>query len=233
MEERQTGGAGGGLQSRGGLIGEKPRMEGEQERVGGMLVEVGSRAEAAQAPLLRHVCTLSSAGKWAVWPSRGLGQELRRGAGEMGGQDESRRGIGVGPASRSRHVPPSHLVSTCVRHEGSFPTTPRAAPSPLLAPPHLPDARETWVPGRPTRHPPVYSGKQMVRGDFLIFSPKRSFLLRKRMMEVSMKNLLLQMESKSMRDSCMRFCSPRRGGGESQTDSERDRQRDREREDDS
>lgn len=27
-------------------------------------------------------------------------------------------------------------------------------------------------------------------------------------MEVSMKNLLLQMESKSMRDSCMRFCSP-------------------------
>lgn len=24
-----------------------------------------------------------------------------------------------------------------------------------------------------------------------------------------MKNLLLQMESKSMRDSCMRFCSPR------------------------
>lgn len=26
-----------------------------------------------------------------------------------------------------------------------------------------------------------------------------------------MKNLLLQMESKSMRDSCMRFCSP---GGE-------------------
>ena len=104
MEERQTGGAGGGLQSRGGLIGEKPRMEGEQERVGGMLVEVGSRAEAAQAPLLRHACTLSSAGKWAVWPSRGLGQELRRGAGEMGGQNESRRGIRVGLASRSCHV---------------------------------------------------------------------------------------------------------------------------------
>lgn len=49
----------------------------------------------------------------------------------------------------------------------------------------------------------------------MIFSPKRSFLLRKRMMEVSMKNLLLQMESKSMRDSCMRFCSPRWGGRES------------------
>lgn len=81
----------------------------------------------------------------------------------------------------------------------------------------------------PLRHPPVYSGKQMVKGDFLIFSPKRSFLLRKRMMEVSMKNLLLQMESKSMRDSCMRFCSPRRGK-ERQTDSGRDRHGDRERE---
>lgn len=69
----------------------------------------------------------------------------------------------------------------------------------------------------------------MVKGDFLIFSPKRSFLLRKRMMEVSMKNLLLQMESKSMRDSCMRFCSPR-GGKESRTDSGRDRHGDRERE---
>lgn len=51
----------------------------------------------------------------------------------------------------------------------------------------------------------------MVRGDFLIFSANRSFLLRKRMMEVSMKNLLLQMESKSMRDSCMRFCNREHG----------------------
>lgn len=33
------------------------------------------------------------------------------------------------------------------------------------------------------------------------------------MMEVSMKNLLLQMESKSMRDSCMRFCNGEHGGG--------------------
>lgn len=63
----------------------------------------------------------------------------------------------------------------------------------------------------------------------MIFSPKRSFLLRKRMMEVSMKNLLLQMESKSMRDSCMRFCSPR-WGKESRTDSGRDRHGDRKRE---
>lgn len=78
----------------------------------------------------------------------------------------------------------------------------------------------------------MYSGKQMVRGDFLIFSPKRSFLLRKRMMEVSMKNLLLQMESKSMRDSCMRFCSPRRGG-ERARQTARGTDGDREREDDS
>lgn len=63
MEERQRGRVGGGLQSQGGLTGEKARMEGEQERVGGMLVEVGSRAEAGRAPLIRHGCTLSSAGK--------------------------------------------------------------------------------------------------------------------------------------------------------------------------
>ena len=79
----------------------------------------------------------------------------------------------------------------------------------------------------------MYSGKQMVSGDFLIFSSNMSFLLRNRMMDVSVNHLLLQMLSKSFSDSCMRFCSPRRGGGESQTDSERDRQGDREREDDS
>lgn len=50
------------------------------------------RAEVAQAPLTGHICTLSSAGKRAMWPSRGPGQELRRGTGEMGGQDESRGG---------------------------------------------------------------------------------------------------------------------------------------------
>lgn len=57
---------------------------------------------------------------------------------------------------------------------------------------------------------PVYSGKQILKGDFLIFSANRSFLLRKRMIEVSMKNLLLQMESNSIRDSCIRFCRERR-----------------------
>lgn len=34
-----------------------------------------------------------------------------------------------------------------------------------------------------------------------------SFLFRKRMMEVSVNHLLLQMLSKSFSDSCMRFCN--------------------------
>lgn len=54
---------------------------------------------------------------------------------------------------------------------------------------------------------PVYSGKQMVSGDFLIFSSNMSFLLRNKMMDVSVNHLLLQMLSKSFRDSCMRFCN--------------------------
>lgn len=33
------------------------------------------------------------------------------------------------------------------------------------------------------------------------------------MIDVSMKNLLLQMESKSIRDSCIRFCSEEAGEG--------------------
>ena len=53
---------------------------------------------------------------------------------------------------------------------------------------------------------PVYSGKQMASGDLVILFSKMSFLLRKRMMEVSLNHLLLQMESNSFRDSCMRFC---------------------------
>ena len=44
---------------------------------------------------------------------------------------------------------------------------------------------------------PEYSGKQMVRGEWWILSSNRSFLFRKRMMEVSTNHLLLQMESKS------------------------------------
>ena len=44
---------------------------------------------------------------------------------------------------------------------------------------------------------PEYSGKQMVRADFLIFSSNKSFLFRKRIMEVSTNHLLLQMESNS------------------------------------
>ena len=52
---------------------------------------------------------------------------------------------------------------------------------------------------------PEYSGKQMVRGDLRIFSSKRSFLLRKRMMEVSPNHLLLQIESNNFKLSCIRF----------------------------
>lgn len=47
----------------------------------------------------------------------------------------------------------------------------------------------------------------MVSGDFLIFSSNMSFLLRNRMMDVSVNHLLLQMLSKSFSDSCMRFCN--------------------------
>lgn len=54
---------------------------------------------------------------------------------------------------------------------------------------------------------PVYSGKQIVSGDFEIFSLKISFLFRNKIMEVSMNHLLLQMESNNLRDSCIRFCN--------------------------
>ena len=53
---------------------------------------------------------------------------------------------------------------------------------------------------------PVYSGNAMVRGDLTIFSAKRSFLLRKRIMEVSSNHLLLQMESNNFILSIIRFC---------------------------
>ena len=54
---------------------------------------------------------------------------------------------------------------------------------------------------------PVYSGKHTVSDDFLIFSSNKSFLFRKRIIDVSVNHLLLQMESKSFRLSCMRFCN--------------------------
>ena len=53
---------------------------------------------------------------------------------------------------------------------------------------------------------PVYSGKHIVREDFLIFSSNRSFLLRKRMIDVSVNHLLLQIESNNFKLSCIRFC---------------------------
>lgn len=45
----------------------------------------------------------------------------------------------------------------------------------------------------------------MARGLCTIFSSKRSFLLRKRMMDVSVNHLLLQMLSNSFMLSCIRF----------------------------
>ena len=56
---------------------------------------------------------------------------------------------------------------------------------------------------------PVYSGKQIVKGDLRIFSSNKSFLLRKRIMEVSPNHLLLQMESNNFRLSCIRFWKER------------------------
>ena len=52
---------------------------------------------------------------------------------------------------------------------------------------------------------PVYSGKQQFNGDFLIFSSNKSFLFKKRIMEVSVNHLLLQMESNSFMLSIIRF----------------------------
>jgi len=52
---------------------------------------------------------------------------------------------------------------------------------------------------------PPYSWKHIVSGDFLIFSSNKSFLLRNRIIEVSVNHLLLQMESNSFRLSCIRF----------------------------
>lgn len=53
---------------------------------------------------------------------------------------------------------------------------------------------------------PAYSEKQMVSGDLRIFSSKRSFLFKKRIIEVSVNHLLLQIESNSFKLSCIRFC---------------------------
>lgn len=52
---------------------------------------------------------------------------------------------------------------------------------------------------------PPNSWKHIVSGDFLIFSSNKSFLLRNRIIEVSVNHLLLQMESNSFRLSCIRF----------------------------
>ena len=52
---------------------------------------------------------------------------------------------------------------------------------------------------------PVYSGKQIVNGLLRIFSSNKSFLFKNKIIEVSVNHLLLQMESNSFKDSCIRF----------------------------
>lgn len=58
---------------------------------------------------------------------------------------------------------------------------------------------------------PVYSGKQIVNGLLRIFSSKRSFLFKNRIIDVSVNHLLLQIESNNLRDSCIRFCEQMNG----------------------
>jgi len=53
---------------------------------------------------------------------------------------------------------------------------------------------------------PLYSGKQMASGDVRILSANKSFLLRKRITEVSMNQRLLQIESNNFMLSAIRFC---------------------------
>ena len=59
---------------------------------------------------------------------------------------------------------------------------------------------------------PLYSGKQMVRGDLTIFSLNRSFLFRNRIIEVVSNHRLLQIESNSFMLSFIRFCTARETG---------------------
>ncbi len=50
---------------------------------------------------------------------------------------------------------------------------------------------------------PVYSGKQTAKSTLWILSSKRSFLFKKRIIDVSMNHLLLHISLKSLRDSCI------------------------------
>jgi len=52
----------------------------------------------------------------------------------------------------------------------------------------------------------------MVKGDLVIFSANRSFLLRKRIIDVSVNHLLLQIESNSFMLSIIRFWNRKKKG---------------------
>ena len=60
---------------------------------------------------------------------------------------------------------------------------------------------------RDIQYLPLYSGKHMVNGLCLILSSNKSFLLRKRIIDVSTNHLLLQILSNSFIDSIIRFIS--------------------------
>lgn len=60
---------------------------------------------------------------------------------------------------------------------------------------------------RSIQNVPVYSGKQMVNGDRLIFSSNKSFLFKNKIIDVSTNHLELHMESNSFIDSIIRFIS--------------------------
>lgn len=54
---------------------------------------------------------------------------------------------------------------------------------------------------------PVYSGKQIVSGDLLIFSSNKSFLFKNNIIDVSTNHLELHIESNNLSDSIIRFIS--------------------------
>lgn len=57
------------------------------------------------------------------------------------------------------------------------------------------------------KNSPVYSGKQIVKGDRLILSSNKSFLFKNKIIDVSTNHFELQIESNNFIDSIMRFIS--------------------------
>lgn len=89
----------------------------------------------------------------------------------------------------------------------SLRTVPGCRPRPPRTPGRLRTEQINTLNQRHLGNVPAYSGKHIVRGDFLIFSSNKSFLFKNRIMDVSVNHLLLQMESNSFKLSCIRFCN--------------------------